>query len=112
MITCPPDKVPAREHGTRKGAWHPQGSMAPARGATAILRSSFAGSCIVAREYGTRKGCHYYTMEQLRRLVYSSERACPSHGRAKNLTDTRCWLSMTNGMLMFCSLAYCSLCLM
>ena len=31
---------------------------------------------------GTRKGCHYYTTEQLRRLVYSSERACPSHVRA------------------------------
>src|SRR6266700_6725966 len=47
-----------------------------------------------AREHGTRKGCHYYTTELLRRLVYSSERACPSHGRAKDLTDTRCWSSI------------------
>jgi hypothetical protein len=29
-----------------------------------------------------RKGRHYYTTERLRRLVYSSERACPSHVRA------------------------------
>jgi len=35
-----------------------------------------------ARGHGTRKGCHYYTTEQLRRLVYSSERACPAHVRA------------------------------
>jgi len=26
--------APAREPGTRKGAWHPQRSLAPARGAT------------------------------------------------------------------------------
>src|SRR6266567_7168266 len=45
-------------------------------------------------KHETRKGCHYYTTELLRRLVYSSERACPSHGRAKDLTDTRCWSSI------------------
>ncbi len=33
-------------------------------------------------EHETRKGSHYYTTEHLRRLVYSSERVCPSHVRA------------------------------